>query len=98
MAIPLSRRLDFSEIPVIDIAPLIDGSEATAERTITALGKACADIGFIYVKNHGVPRDLVARIAGQSKQFFARPMDEKMQIALDERLRGYLPLNYRSYE
>src|SRR5882724_5066928 len=98
MAIPVSRRLDFSEIPVIDVAPLIDGAGDAAERTVAALGKACADIGFVYVRNHGVPRDLVARMAAQAKLFFARPMDAKMRIVLDQRMRGYLPLNYRSYE
>ena len=47
MALPLSRRLDFSEIPVIDLAPLIDGNTAQAEGTVAALGRACADIGFV---------------------------------------------------
>jgi isopenicillin N synthase-like dioxygenase len=98
MAIPLSRRLDFSEIPVVDVAPLIDGNAAQAERTVAALARACSDIGFIYVRNHGVPRDIVARMAVQAKLFFARPMDRKMEIVLDQRMRGYLPLNYRSYE
>src|SRR5712671_1542713 len=98
LAIPVSRRLDFSEIPVIDLAPLIDGSAPQAERTVAALGRACADIGFLYVRNHDVPRDLVARMAAQAKLFFARPMDEKLRIVLDQRMRGYLPLNYRSYE
>src|SRR5260370_235705 len=98
MAIPVSRRLDFCEIPVIDAAPLIDGNSAEAGRTIAALGKACSEVGFIYVRNHGVPRDLIARMAGQAKAFFARPMEEKLKIDLDQRMRGYLPLNYRSYE
>jgi isopenicillin N synthase-like dioxygenase len=98
MALPLSRRLDFSEIPVIDLAPLIDGNTAQAEGTVAALGRACADIGFLYVSNHGVPRALVARMAEQARLFFARPMDEKLRVVLDQRMRGYLPLNYRSYE
>jgi isopenicillin N synthase-like dioxygenase len=98
MAIPVSRRLDFSEIPVIDVAPLIEGNTAQAERTIAALGKACSDIGFIYVRHHAVPRELVTRMADQAKLFFARPMEQKMRFVLDQRMRGYLPLNYRSYE
>jgi isopenicillin N synthase-like dioxygenase len=98
MAIPVSRRLDFSEIPVIDVAPLIDGGAAPAESTIAALGKACADIGFLYVRNHGVARDLVARMAEQARLLFAQKMARKMSIVLDQRMRGYLPLNYRSYE
>jgi isopenicillin N synthase-like dioxygenase len=98
MAIPLSRRLDFAEIPVIDLAPLIDGDPAREARTVDALGRACADIGFIYVSNHGVSREVVARLAAEAREFFARPMDEKLEIVLDQRMRGYLPLNYRSYE
>jgi isopenicillin N synthase-like dioxygenase len=96
MAIPPSRRLDFSEIPVIDLAPLVEGQDDP--RTIAALGRACSDVGFIYVRNHGVSQDLVARLVEQSAEFFARPMDEKLEIVLDARMRGYLPLNYRSYE
>jgi isopenicillin N synthase-like dioxygenase len=98
MAIPVSRRLDFSEIPVIDIGPLFDGSAAQVARTAAALDRACSDIGFIYIRNHGVPRHLVTRLAEQARLFFTRPMDEKMRIVLDQRMRGYLPLNYRSYE
>jgi len=98
MAIPVSRRLDFSEIPVIDIGPLFDGNAAQVARTAAALDRACSDIGFIYIRNHGVPRHLVTRPAEQARLFFTRPMDEKMRIVLDQRMRGYLPLNYRSYE
>ena len=98
MALPLSRRLDFSEIPVIDISPLVDGNAAQLERTVAALDRACSDVGFIYIRNHGVSGDLVTRLAQQARLFFNRSMDEKMRIVLDQRMRGYLPLNYRSYE
>jgi isopenicillin N synthase-like dioxygenase len=94
MAIPLSRRLDFAEIPVIDAAALI----AEDPQTIAALATACADIGFIYVKNHGVDPALVTAMEAQAARFFARSMDEKMTIAVNPRMRGYLPLNYKSLE
>ncbi|HZS84954.1 MAG TPA: 2-oxoglutarate and iron-dependent oxygenase domain-containing protein [Stellaceae bacterium] len=98
MAIPVSRRLDFSEIPVIDLGPLRDGDAAQAGRTVAALERACSDIGFLYVRNHGVARALIERLVDEARRFFARPVEEKMAIALDQRMRGYLPLNYRSYE
>lgn len=96
MPIPLSRRLDYSEIPVIDLAALVAGDDDPA--AIAALGEACTRIGFVYVKNHGVPPSLIAAMAEQAARFFDRPMDEKMEIVLDRRMRGYLPLNYRSLE
>ena len=40
MTIPLARRLDFSEIPVIDIS---------ATSVIEEIHRACTEIGFFYV-------------------------------------------------
>lgn len=96
MAIPLSRRLDFSEIPVIDVGPLLAGGAAKA--TVEALGRACRDVGFLYVANHGVPAALVADLARETALFFRLPLEERQAIALSPRMRGYIPLNYRSYE
>ena len=96
MALPQSRRLHFSEIPVIDIGPLVDGKNPGA--TIDALSRACSDIGFFYVRNHGVPRELIANLVTQAARFFGQTMDEKMRIVVNPRMRGYLPLGYKSYE
>ena len=94
MPIPVSRRLDITEIPVIDVGRLAAGEDDP--QAIAALGTACTDIGFIYVANHGVPPRVVAELAQQAARFFAHPMDEKRSISVDERMRGYLPLGYQS--
>jgi isopenicillin N synthase-like dioxygenase len=94
MAIPVSRRLDFSEIPVVDVAGLVAGNDDP--KAIAELGRACTDVGFVYVKNHGVASRLVADVAAQAARFFAHPMDEKLTITVNPRMRGYLPLNYSS--
>jgi isopenicillin N synthase-like dioxygenase len=94
MAIPVSRRLDFSEIPLVAVAGLVAGNDDP--NTIGELGRACTDVGFAYVKNHGVPARLIAGAAAQAARFFARPMDEKLTITVNPCMRGYLPLNYTS--
>jgi len=96
MAIPVSRRLDFTEIPVIDVSELVAGNDD--EATIEQLRSACRDVGFVYIKNHGVDEGLIDDVLAASGDFFARPMDEKKTVLVDERMRGYLPLRYRSYE
>ena len=96
MAIPVSRRLDFTEIPVIDLCELVTGNDDPV--TIDALRAACRDVGFVYIKNHGVAEGLIDDVLAASREFFARPMDEKKAVQVDERMRGYLPLRYRSYE
>jgi isopenicillin N synthase-like dioxygenase len=94
MAIPVSRRLDFSEIPIVDASGLVAGHDDP--ETIFELGRACTDVGFVYVKNHGVPARLIDDVAAQAARFFARPMDEKLTITVNPCMRGYLPLNYAS--
>ena len=60
-------------IPVIDIAPLVDGSPEQARAVASALGNACRDVGFFYVVGHGVPSALIARVFETSAAFFAAP-------------------------
>ena len=40
------------DIPVIDIAPLVNGSPTQAEAVAKALGTACRDVGFFYITGH----------------------------------------------
>jgi len=96
MSIPKSRRLDFSEIPIIDISTLVSGKTDTA--TVKAIGSACRDVGFLYIKNHGFPASLIYRVVNAADNFFKTPMADKKKIVINERVRGYLPLRYRSYE
>ena len=96
MSIPKSRRLDFTEIPVIDLASLVAGEDDSA--TVAAIGRACRDVGFIYITNHGIPIALIEDILVAAREFFARPMEAKKQITLSDRIRGYLPLRYSSYK
>jgi isopenicillin N synthase-like dioxygenase len=60
-------------IPVIDIAPLVNGSPEQARAVASALGNACRDVGFFYVVGHGVPSALIARVFETSAAFFAAP-------------------------
>ncbi len=96
MAIPLTRRLAFSEVPQIDAGPLFDRDIPSA--TAGELACACEEVGFFYVRNHGIPGALIEDMRREASLFFKRPMSEKMLIKLDQRMRGYLPLDYSSYE
>src|ERR1700738_5735581 len=62
-----------SAIPIIDIAPLLNGSPAQAHAVAGALGRACREVGFIYISGHGVPPALIARVFETSAAFFAGP-------------------------
>ena len=96
MTIPVSRRLDFAEIPIIDLSATCAGGPDTA--TVDAIQRACSEVGFFYLINHGVRADLVTELMTQARVFFALPEADKRELLLDQRMRGYLPLYYRSYE
>ena len=96
MDIPESRRLAFKEIPIIDLSLLVSGNRDNA--AVEKIGKACREVGFLYVKNHGIPKKLINDILAAGREFFERPLAQKEQVLLDTRIRGYLPLGYRSYD
>lgn len=91
MALPQSRRLDFSEIPVLDIGPLVAGDHDPS--LIDDLYRASADVGFFYVRNHGVSMALVESVMRAAEVFFAAPMAEKMDVVVDQRIRGFYAHN-----
>uniref|UniRef100_UPI003FA61544 2-oxoglutarate-dependent ethylene/succinate-forming enzyme n=1 Tax=unidentified TaxID=32644 RepID=UPI003FA61544 len=82
-----------SELPVIDISPLVDApgrAEVAAQ-----IGQACREHGFFYVTGHGVDPELQDRLEALSREFFALPEEEKMKIRMargGRAWRGYFPV------
>ena len=68
-------------LPIIDVSGLND--EAALPRLAAEIGAACRDVGFFYVVNHSVPKDLVRSAFAESRRFFALPLAEKRKIAME---------------
>ena len=100
MIMPAARILDFSEIPVIDIAPLIRSRPEAKPQTVDAIARACQEVGFMYVRNHDFPAAILDRLVEEAKRFFALPMVDKKSVAVEDspQFRGYLPLEYTGNE
>jgi isopenicillin N synthase-like dioxygenase len=47
--------------------------------------------GFVYIKNHGVPTEIITRVFSESAKFFARPQEQKdgLSWTTPEANRGY---------
>jgi isopenicillin N synthase-like dioxygenase len=82
-------------IPIIDISPLSRPDEQSCAAVAAEIGRACRGVGFFYAVGHGVPRALTERIFAVAAEFFARPLAEKMAVALtrDSGFRGYFPVD-----
>ena len=67
-------------IPIIDFAAWSNHASKEERYAIsTRLVKACAEVGFAYIINHGVPQDTLDQAFAVSRQLFNLPQEEKMK-------------------
>lgn len=64
-------------IPVVDLADFLSGDPKKKNAFVQQLGKAYEDVGFVAVKNHGIPDDLIGDLYKYVQQFFSMPSDAK---------------------
>jgi isopenicillin N synthase-like dioxygenase len=64
-------------IPVVDLSDFTSGDESRKQDFVRALGKAYEEVGFVAVKNHGIPDELIADLYQYVQQFFSLPFDVK---------------------
>jgi len=69
-------------IPVVDLAEFTHGTPDQKASFVQSLGKAYEEVGFVAVKNHGVPDDLIANQYEYVQQFFALPLEKKKQYEI----------------
>lgn len=88
------KRVPLDEIPIIDFGPFLTGGEEERRQTAAEINRACRNIGFFFVINHGIEQALIERTFAEAKRFFALPRAEKERISIDRSSchRGYFAL------
>ncbi len=85
-----------SALPVIDVAPLVEGRPSTACLGVAGqIQAACRERGFFYVSGHGVPAELLGKLHAASAEFFGLPLQDKLEIAMERggrAWRGFFPV------
>ncbi|OMP01944.1 Isopenicillin N synthase [Corchorus olitorius] len=56
------------------------GQDVAVGEVVKQLDKACKEIGFFYVKGHGIPESLMKEVKDVTHKFFNLPYDEKLKI------------------
>lgn len=76
------------EIPIVDIGPLIDGTdpEAVAE----GLRRASHEVGFIYISGHGLDVSRLDEVRDTALSFFRAGAEDKAGVTINEHHRGWL--------
>lgn len=82
-----------NELPVIDVAPLLDGSDPAG--VAARIDRACRSIGFFLVDGHGIDPTLRADLDRAALDFFDLPDAHKARIAMPlagPAWRGWFPV------
>ena len=78
-------------IPVVDLSKFTQGSEEERNAFVAELGKAYEEVGFVAVKNHGIPDNKIDDLYNYVKAFFSLPLPLKKDYEKPELAgqRGY---------
>ena len=68
-------------IPVVDLAQF-SGTPQQKAAFVDALGKAYEDVGFVAVKNHGIPDATIEALYTNTKEFFSLPQETKRKYEI----------------
>lgn len=84
---------DSLHIPLIDFSTFLSATSAESKLTTArAILDGFQNAGFIYLRNHGIPKPVVQKTFQQSAEFFKRPLSQKDALAWTtaEANRGYV--------
>jgi len=80
-------------IPSVDLSDFLSNDSARQKKFINELGAAYEGIGFVAVKNHGIPDELIDKLYDRIQRFFALDEVTKKQYNIPGigGQRGYTP-------
>ncbi|KZT28696.1 Clavaminate synthase-like protein [Neolentinus lepideus HHB14362 ss-1] len=86
--------VSFSKIPIIDLKNISNSDPSVRQALAEEIRDACMNVGFFYVKNHGIPEATLEAALSETKQFFSLPLETKMEIDMRKtpNFKGYNPL------
>ena len=89
-----AKRVAVSSIPIIDFSGAYSSDLNACKVVAENIRKASVEMGFFYIRNHGIPQTLIDQVFAVSRQFFTLPLDEKMKlhVAKHEQHAGYIPI------
>ncbi len=81
------------QIPIIDIGPYLRDEAGAIDLLAQKLKNACEQVGFFYIRNHGIPEDVIEIAFNQNRRFHAQSIEKKRALKIDQYNVGYLEIN-----
>ncbi|RDX46574.1 Clavaminate synthase-like protein [Lentinus brumalis] len=84
----------FEDIPIINLADARHPDTEVRRALAVEIRNACINVGFFYVKNHGIPEETISSTVEAAKRFFALPSSTKMAMDIHKtpNFKGYTAL------
>lgn len=70
-------------IPVVDLADFLSSDAEKKQSFVNALGEAYETVGFVSVKNHGIPDELIKKLYDEVQRFFSLPLQKKKEYEIE---------------
>ena len=78
-------------IPVLDVGPFLVGEPGALADLGQEVRQALEDIGFFFIKGHGVPQELIDRVFAENARFHTQPLERKLSVKVNSKGIGYMP-------
>ncbi|MCW5317087.1 isopenicillin N synthase family oxygenase [Nostoc sp. KVJ3] len=66
-------------IPVIDLSAFTHSNATNRQAVVKQIYQACHEIGFIYLQNSGISKDLIEEVFSYNQSFFKQPLEVKQK-------------------
>lgn len=67
--------MSFKSLPLLDLS--LANDPATKPQLLADLRHALMEVGFLYIRNVGIPEELFQKVISEGRAFFDIPEDEK---------------------
>src|SRR5689334_13668373 len=90
--VPGLQRNQARMIPVLDVSDYLAGDASALDRLGPQLRHAFENVGFWYLRGHGVPKSLIDAMFAECKRFHAQPLEDKLALRINQHNIGYMPM------
>lgn len=72
--------MSFTSVPILDLSLARDPS--TKPAFLSSLQHALLEVGFLYIRNTGIPENIVRDVIAEGKAFFELPEAKKLEVQM----------------
>ena len=83
-----AKTINFDKIPIIDVTNLRNNKDKVT--VAKSLHDASKNLGFIYIKNHGINENVIKSVRKDGLSFFRQNKEDKIEVKISKKHRGWL--------